>query len=57
MKNASSPDLVANVVLNAVRNEKHSLRYLAGNDVEEWLGKRNMADEESYKMMKQNLMM
>lgn len=57
MKNASSPDLVANVVLNAVRNENSSLRYLAGNDVEEWLGKRNMADEESYKMMKQNLMM
>jgi short-subunit dehydrogenase len=56
MKNASSPDLVANVVLNAVRNENPSLRYLAGNDVEEWLGKRNMADEESYKMMKQNLM-
>ena len=57
MKNASSPDLVANVVLKAVRNEKPSIRYLAGNDVEEWLGKRNMADEESYKMMKQNLMM
>jgi NAD(P)-dependent dehydrogenase (short-subunit alcohol dehydrogenase family) len=57
MKNASSPDLVANVVLKAVRNEKPSLRYLAGNDVEEWLGKRTMADEESYKMMKQNLMM
>ena len=57
MKNASSPDLVANVVLNAVRNENPSLRYLAGNDVETWLGKRNMADEESYKMMKQNLMM
>jgi NAD(P)-dependent dehydrogenase (short-subunit alcohol dehydrogenase family) len=57
MKNASSPDLVANVVLNAVRNENPSLRYLAGNDVEAWLGKRNMADEEAYKMMKQNLMM
>jgi hypothetical protein len=57
MKNASSPDLVANVVLNAVRNENPSLRYLAGNDVETWLGKRNMADEEAYKMMKQNLMM
>ena len=57
MKNASSPDLVANVVLKAVRSEIPSLRYLAGNDVEEWLGKRNMADEESYKMMKQNLMM
>jgi NAD(P)-dependent dehydrogenase (short-subunit alcohol dehydrogenase family) len=57
MKNASSPDLVANVVLNAVRNENPSLRYLAGNDVETWLGKRNMADEEAYKIMKQNLMM
>ena len=57
MKNASSPDLVAKVVLNAVRNENPSLRYLAGNDVEIWLGKRNMADEEAYKMMKQNLMM
>ena len=57
MKNASSPDLVANVVLNAVRNENPSLRYLAGNDVETWLGKRNMADEEAYKIMKQYLMM
>ena len=58
MKNASSPDLVAKVVLDAVRNENPNLRYLAGNDVEAWLGsKRNMSDEEFYKMMKQNLMM
>jgi NAD(P)-dependent dehydrogenase (short-subunit alcohol dehydrogenase family) len=58
MKNASSPDLVAKVVLNAVRNENPNLRYLAGNDVEAWLkGKRNMSDEEFYKMMKRNLMM
>ena len=58
MKNASSPDLVAKVVLDAVRNESPNLRYLAGNDVEAWLGsKRNMSDEEFYKMMKQNLMM
>jgi NAD(P)-dependent dehydrogenase (short-subunit alcohol dehydrogenase family) len=57
MKNASSPDLVAKVVLDAVRNESPNLRYLAGNDVEAWLGsKRNMSDEEFYKMMKQNLM-
>ena len=54
MKNASSPDLVAKVVLDAVRNESPNLRYLAGNDVEAWLGsKRNMSDEEFYKMMKQ----
>src|SRR5919108_3439008 len=58
MKNASSPDIVAKVVLNAVRDENPSLRYLAGSDVETWLGgKRKMADEELYKMMKQNLMM
>ena len=58
MKNGSSPNLVAKVVLNAATNENPSLRYLAGNDVEQWLGsKRNMSDEEFYKMMKQNLMM
>jgi NAD(P)-dependent dehydrogenase (short-subunit alcohol dehydrogenase family) len=58
LKNASSSaDLVAKVVLNAVTNENPSLRYLAGKDVETWLdGKRNMSDQEFYKMMKQNLM-
>jgi hypothetical protein len=55
MKNSSSADLVAKVVLDAVRNESPNLRYLAGNDVEQWLGsKRNMSDEEFYKMMNQN---
>src|SRR5918995_1472997 len=59
MKNASSsPDLVAKVVLNAIRDENPSLRYLAGSDVETWLGgKRKVADEEFYKMMKQNMIM
>jgi NAD(P)-dependent dehydrogenase (short-subunit alcohol dehydrogenase family) len=58
MKNASSPDLVAKIVLNAIRDENPSLRYLAGSDVEAWLGgKRKIADEELYKTMKQNLMM
>ena len=57
LENGSSPDLVANVVLNAVTNENPNLRYLAGKDVEAWLdGKRNMSDGEFYKMMKQNLM-
>jgi NAD(P)-dependent dehydrogenase (short-subunit alcohol dehydrogenase family) len=55
MKNSSSPDLVANVVLNAVKHENPNLRYLAGNDLEQWLeAKRNMSDEEFYKMMNQN---
>jgi NAD(P)-dependent dehydrogenase (short-subunit alcohol dehydrogenase family) len=58
MKNSSSPDLVAKVVLDAAKNENPNLRYLAGNDVEQWLrSKRNMSDEEFYKIMKQNLMM
>jgi NAD(P)-dependent dehydrogenase (short-subunit alcohol dehydrogenase family) len=55
MKNSSPPELVANVVLKAVKDENPNLRYLAGNDVEQWLGaKRNMSDEEFYKMMSQN---
>src|ERR1051325_8658842 len=55
MKNSSSPDLVANVVLKAVKDENPNFRYLAGNDVEQWLGaKRNMSDEEFHKMMAQN---
>jgi NAD(P)-dependent dehydrogenase (short-subunit alcohol dehydrogenase family) len=58
MKNASPPDLVAKVVLNAIRDENPSLRYLAGSDVEAWLGgNRKIADEELHKMMKQNLAM
>jgi NAD(P)-dependent dehydrogenase (short-subunit alcohol dehydrogenase family) len=58
MKNASSPDVVAKVVLNAIRDENPTLRYLAGSDVETWLGgQRKVADEEFYKMMKQNMIM
>jgi NAD(P)-dependent dehydrogenase (short-subunit alcohol dehydrogenase family) len=58
MNNASSPDVVAKVVLNAIKDENPSLRYLAGSDVETWLGgKRKVADEEFYKMMKQNMIM
>jgi NAD(P)-dependent dehydrogenase (short-subunit alcohol dehydrogenase family) len=57
IKNASSPDVVAKVVFNAIRDKNPSFRYLAGSDVEKWLGgKRKVADEEFYKMMKQNLM-
>jgi hypothetical protein len=56
MENGSSPDL-AKVVLKAVTSENPSLRYLAGKDTETWMeGKRNMSDEEFYKVMKQNLM-
>jgi len=53
---SSSPDLVAKVVLQAVTSENPSLsRYLAGKDVETWIeAKRNMSDDEFYKMMMQS---
>ena len=55
LENGSSPDLVAKVVLQAVTSENPSLRYLAGKDVEMWVeAKRNMSDDEFYKMMKQS---
>jgi NAD(P)-dependent dehydrogenase (short-subunit alcohol dehydrogenase family) len=57
LEGGSSSDVVAKVVLKAITNESPILRYLAGKDVETWLGgKRNMSDEEFYKLMKQNLM-
>jgi len=57
MENGSSPDLVANVVLNAITDKSPKLRYLAGKDVEAWLeSRRNMSDEEFYKSMKRTLM-
>jgi NAD(P)-dependent dehydrogenase (short-subunit alcohol dehydrogenase family) len=55
LENASSPDLVAKVVLQAVTSENPSLRYLAGKDVEMWIeSKRNMSDDEFYKMIMQS---
>ena len=53
MEGGSSADVVAKAVIEAVTNENPSLRYLAGKDVETWIErKRNMSDEEFYKMMK-----
>jgi hypothetical protein len=56
LENGSSADVVAKVVLNAVTSENPSLMYLAGKDIESLKeAKRNMSDEEFYRMMKQNL--
>jgi hypothetical protein len=56
LENGSNADLVAKVVLKAVKSENPSLRYLAGKDVEMWVeGKKSMSDDEFYKMMKQNI--
>jgi NAD(P)-dependent dehydrogenase (short-subunit alcohol dehydrogenase family) len=57
LENGSSADVVAKVVLKAVTSENPSLMYLAGKDIESLKeAKRNMSDEEFYRMMKQNLM-
>ena len=57
LENGSSADVVAKVVLKAATSENPSPKYLAGKDIETWMeAKRNMSDEEFYKMMKQNLM-
>jgi NAD(P)-dependent dehydrogenase (short-subunit alcohol dehydrogenase family) len=54
MKNGSTPQYVAEVVLDAVTNENPKLRYLAGKDIEQLLEmKRKMSDEEFVNMMKQ----
>jgi hypothetical protein len=54
LDNASTPQYVAEVVRDAVTNENPKLRYLAGKDVEQWIGaKKKMTDEEFANMMKQ----
>src|SRR5919106_436290 len=56
LKNGSSADVVAKVVLDAVTSETPSPKYLAGNDMETLMeAKRSMSDEEFSKMMMQNL--
>jgi short-subunit dehydrogenase len=53
MKNGSTPQYVAEVVLDAVTSENPKLRYLAGKDIEQWLeAKKKMSDEEFVNMMK-----
>jgi len=55
-QNASSPELVANVVLEAVTSRNPNLRYLAGKDVEQWIEqKKKMSDKEFFNMIKHSL--
>jgi hypothetical protein len=52
-KNASSAELVANVILDAASNPNPRLRYLAGKDVESWAaGKKSMDELEFFNMIK-----
>jgi NAD(P)-dependent dehydrogenase (short-subunit alcohol dehydrogenase family) len=54
MENGSTPQYVAEVVLDAVTSENPKLRYLAGKDVEQLLeAKKKMSNEEFVNMMKQ----
>jgi NAD(P)-dependent dehydrogenase (short-subunit alcohol dehydrogenase family) len=55
-QNASSSELVANVVLEAVTSRNPNLRYLAGKDVEQWIEqKKKMSDKEFFNMIKHSL--
>ena len=57
LKNGSSADVVAKVVLDAVTSETPSPKYLAGKDIETLMqAKRSMSDEEFSRMMMQNLL-
>jgi NAD(P)-dependent dehydrogenase (short-subunit alcohol dehydrogenase family) len=56
-ENASSAEVVANIVLEAATSEKPRLRYLAGKDMEMWMQSKNsMSDDEFYNSMKKNLL-
>jgi NAD(P)-dependent dehydrogenase (short-subunit alcohol dehydrogenase family) len=50
----STPQYVAEVILEAITSPDHKLRYVAGKDVEQWMeAKRKMSDDEFISMMKQ----
>jgi NAD(P)-dependent dehydrogenase (short-subunit alcohol dehydrogenase family) len=54
IENAAEPELVANVVIDAIKDKNPKLRYLAGKDVEQILGIKNkVSDEEFHDMLKQ----
>jgi NAD(P)-dependent dehydrogenase (short-subunit alcohol dehydrogenase family) len=56
-RNSSSPEFVANVVLDAVRTKNPNLRYLAGKDVEQWIEqKEKLSDKEFFNMIKKSLL-
>jgi hypothetical protein len=56
-RNSSSPELVANIVLEAVTTKNPNLRYLAGKDVEQWIEqKKKLSDKEFFNMIKQSLL-
>jgi NAD(P)-dependent dehydrogenase (short-subunit alcohol dehydrogenase family) len=56
-QNSSSPELVANTVLEAVTSKNPNLRYLAGNNVEQWIEqKKKLSDKEFFNMIKESML-
>lgn len=52
--NGSTPQYVAEVILEAITSPESKLRYVAGKDVEQWMeAKRKMSDDKFITMMKQ----
>lgn len=55
LESASTVEMVAKAVLDAVTSANPHIRYPVGKDIEMWiLGKRNMSDDEFYNMIKKN---
>ncbi len=56
-ENASTVDIVSNIVLEAATSANPHLRYLVGKDMEMWMQSKNsMSDDEFYNSMKKNLL-
>ena len=56
-ENASTVDVVSNIVLEAATSANPHLRYSAGKDMEMWMqSKKSMSDDEFYNSMKKNLL-
>jgi hypothetical protein len=54
IENAAEPELVSNVIIDAIKDKSPKLRYLAGKDVEQILGiKDKVSDEEFHDILKQ----
>jgi NAD(P)-dependent dehydrogenase (short-subunit alcohol dehydrogenase family) len=54
MENASPPELVAKIILDAVSNDNPKLRYAAGMDAQQGLeNRKKMTDEEFFNMIRQ----
>ncbi|HVX01934.1 MAG TPA: SDR family oxidoreductase [Nitrososphaera sp.] len=56
MENGSSPELVADAIVEAATSKSPRLRYIVGKDLEQWMaGRKSMSDEEFSAMIKHGL--